>query len=124
MLVGAARADYFPRVTLAARAGYVANSLDALSASGNSRLLAGPVVTLPVLDLGRVRQRVDVARAGRAVAEAEYRATVVRALSESNAALITYDRARARLAIHGRFDGAHPQKIVVRPGVSAPVSGV
>ena len=99
MLVGAARADYFPRVTLAARAGYVANSLDAISASGNSRLLMGPLVTLPLLDLGRVRQRVDVARAGRGVAEAEYRATVVRALSESNAALITYDRARARLAI-------------------------
>ena len=99
MLVGAARADYLPRLTLGARAGYVANSFDALSANGNSRLLAGPVLTFPIFDLSRVRQRVDVARAERDVAQAEHRATVVRALSESNAALIAYDRAHARLAI-------------------------
>jgi outer membrane protein TolC len=42
---------------------------------------------------------VNLARADRDLAQAEYRATVVRALSEGSAALVTYDRAHARLAI-------------------------
>lgn len=99
MLVGAARSEYLPRLTLNARAGYVATSFDSLSRSGTSRILAGPVLTFPLFDLGRVRQRVDFARAGRDAAQAEYRAAVVRALAESNSAVVTYDRAHARLAI-------------------------
>jgi multidrug efflux system outer membrane protein len=99
MVASAARSEYLPRLTLGARAGYVATSFDSLSRTGTTRWLAGPVVTFPFLDLGRVRQRVNVARAGRDVAQAEYRAAVVRAFSESNAALVTYDRAHERLAI-------------------------
>lgn len=101
MLVGAARSEYLPRLTLGARAGYVATTFDSLSRAGTSRWLAGPILTFPLLDLGRVRQRVHLARAGRDAAQAEHRAAVVRALSESNAALVTYDRAHARLAILG-----------------------
>ena len=37
------RAEYLPRVTLGARAGYVATSADSLFKRGNSRLLIGPV---------------------------------------------------------------------------------
>lgn len=99
MAVTAARAEYLPRLTLAARAGYAATTFDSLSRTGTSRWLAGPVVSFPFLDIGRVRQRVNVARAERDLAQAEYRAAVVRAMSEHDAALVTYDRAHARLAI-------------------------
>jgi NodT family efflux transporter outer membrane factor (OMF) lipoprotein len=99
LFVGAARADYLPRVTLLARAGYAANSADSLFKRGTSRLLLGPVLTFPLFDVGRVRERVQVARAGQDEAQATYNATVLQALEESEGSLVTYDRAHARLAI-------------------------
>ena len=76
LFVGAARAEYLPRVTLAARAGYAANSADSLFKRGNSRLLLGPVLTFPLFDIGRVRERVGIAQAGQDEAQATYNATV------------------------------------------------
>ena len=99
LYVGSARAEYLPRITLTARAGYLGTSVDSLFKRGNSRLLVGPVMTFPLFDLGRVRQRVEVAEAGQEEAQASYNSTVLRALEESEASLVTYDRAHARLAI-------------------------
>jgi len=99
LFVGAARAEYLPHVTFGARAGYVANSVDSLFKRGNSRLLIGPVVTFPLFDVGRVRQRVEIAQSGQEEAQATYNATVLRALEESSGSIVTYDRAHARLAI-------------------------
>ncbi len=99
LFVGSARAEYLPRITLVARAGYLANSVDSLFKRGTSRLLFGPVVTFPLFDVGRVRQRVEIAQAGQAEAQATYNATVLQALEESETFLVAYDRAHARLAI-------------------------
>jgi outer membrane protein, multidrug efflux system len=99
LFVGAARAEYLPRVTIAARAGYAATAVDSLFKRGNSRLLLGPVVTFPLFDFGRVRERVEVAQAGQDEAQATYNATVLQALEESESSLVAYDRAHARLAI-------------------------
>jgi NodT family efflux transporter outer membrane factor (OMF) lipoprotein len=99
LFVGAARAEYLPRVTLSARAGYAATSVDSLFKSRNSRLLVGPVVTFPLFDIGRVREKVQVAQSGQDEAQATYNATVLRALEESEGSLVTYDRAHARVAI-------------------------
>jgi len=99
LFVGAARAEYLPRVTLAARAGYAATAADSLFKRGTSRLLIGPVVSFPLFDVGRVRERVEVAQAGQDEAQATYNATVLQALEESEGSLVTYDRAHARLSI-------------------------
>ncbi|HMG13757.1 MAG TPA: efflux transporter outer membrane subunit [Gemmatimonadaceae bacterium] len=99
LFVGAARAEYLPRVTLSARAGYAATSVDSLFKRGNSRLLIGPVMTFPLFDIGRVRESVEVAQAGQDEAQATYNATVLQALEESEGSLVTYDRAHARLSI-------------------------
>jgi NodT family efflux transporter outer membrane factor (OMF) lipoprotein len=99
LFVGAARAEYLPRVTLSARGGYAATAADSLFKRGTSRLLVGPVVSFPLFDVGRVRQRVEVAQAGQEEAQATYNATVLQALEESEGSLVTYDRAHARLAI-------------------------
>jgi outer membrane protein, multidrug efflux system len=101
LFVGSARAEYLPRVTLSARAGYLSNSVDSLFKRGTSRLSVGPVVTFPLFDVGRVRQRVEIAQAGQDEAQASYNATVLQALEESESSLVTYDRAHARLAILG-----------------------
>jgi NodT family efflux transporter outer membrane factor (OMF) lipoprotein len=99
LFVGAAQADYLPRISLAASAGYAATSFDSLSRRGSSRIVAGPVVTFPLLDLGRVKARVDVAHAREDEAKAQYSATVLRAMEETETSLVTYDRAHARLGL-------------------------
>jgi multidrug efflux system outer membrane protein len=62
-------------------------------------LLIGPSVSFPLFDIGRVRERVEIASAGQEAAQASYNATVLNALAESQAALVSYDRAHARLSI-------------------------
>jgi outer membrane protein, multidrug efflux system len=99
LFVGAAQADYLPRLSLAANAGYSATTFDSLSRRGTSRIVAGPVLSWPLLDLGRVKARVDVAHAREDEAKAQYSATVLRAIEETETALVTYDRAHARLAL-------------------------
>lgn len=99
LLVGAAKTDYLPRVALGARLGYTATSFDSLSRTGTSRLLVGPFVSFPLFDLGRVKARVDLARSQANEAQANYNATVLRALEETQVALVSYDRAHARLGI-------------------------
>jgi NodT family efflux transporter outer membrane factor (OMF) lipoprotein len=99
LLVGVAKTDYLPRLTLGARVGYAATSFDSLSRAGTSRLLVGPIVSWPLFDLGRVKQRVDFASASADQAQHEHTATVLRALEETEVALENYDRAHARLAI-------------------------
>jgi outer membrane protein, multidrug efflux system len=99
LLVGAAQSEYLPRLTLGARVGYAATSFDSLTRAGTSRFLVGPVLTWPLFDLGRVKERVDLAQAREEEAEAEHTATVLGALEETEVALVTYDRAHARLGV-------------------------
>lgn len=95
--VGAARADYLPRISVGAAVGYTANAFDALGDSGTPRYVVGPVVSWPLLDLGRVKTRVDAARAGAAEAEARYERTRLAALEEIETSLAAYTHTRARL---------------------------
>jgi NodT family efflux transporter outer membrane factor (OMF) lipoprotein len=97
--VGASQAEYLPRLSLAASAGYTANRLESLTGTGTSRVLVGPVVSFPLLDLGRVRQRVGFAEARQGEAQAQYTATVLRAVEETESAIVTYDRAHERVGI-------------------------
>jgi NodT family efflux transporter outer membrane factor (OMF) lipoprotein len=97
--LSASRADYLPRVSLAASAGYTANRIESLTRTGTSRLLVGPVVSFSLLDLGRVRQRVDVAQSREDEAQARYTATVLRSVEEVENAKVTYARAHERVGI-------------------------
>ncbi|MEP6621195.1 MAG: efflux transporter outer membrane subunit [bacterium] len=99
LLVGAAQADYMPRLTLGASAGYTSTRFQSLTDPGMSRLVIGPVVSLPLLDVGRVRQRVDIASARQNESEVQYTATVLQAVEEAETALVSYDRAHARVVI-------------------------
>ena len=99
LLVGAAQADYLPRLTLGASVGYASTRFQSLTSSGSSRVLVGPVLSFPLLDVGRVRQRVGIAEARQEEARGQYTAIVLQALEEAETALVTYDRAHARVAI-------------------------
>jgi NodT family efflux transporter outer membrane factor (OMF) lipoprotein len=96
-LVGAAKADYLPRVTVGGSAGYTASSFNALGDNGTFRYAVGPIITWPALNLGRVKARVDQSRAREAEAQAQYTQTVLRALQEVETALVTYRTSRSRV---------------------------
>jgi outer membrane protein, multidrug efflux system len=94
--VGAAKAEYLPRITVGGAAGYVGASFDALSNSNIPRYAIGPVVSLP-LNVGRVKAGVDQARAQEAEADANYRKTELQAREEIATAVIAYRKARQSL---------------------------
>jgi len=97
--VGVAQSAYLPRLTIGASAGYASTRFDSLTRSGSSRILVGPVLSWPLLDLGRVRQRVEIAQADEEEARVQYSATVLRAVEETQTALVAYDRSHARVGI-------------------------
>jgi len=99
LAVGAARADYLPRIGVGASTGYTADRVQSLTRTGTSRITFGPVVSFPLLDLGRVRQRVSVVQALQAEAQTRYTATVLRAQEESQTGVVAYDRARERVRL-------------------------
>jgi NodT family efflux transporter outer membrane factor (OMF) lipoprotein len=102
-LVGAARAEYLPRLSLGAAAGYTGAAARTLGNTGTPRYAIGPVVSWPALDLGHVRAGVDVARAAEAQQRARYEQTVALAREELESTLVTYRKARERL---GHLDEA------------------
>ena len=96
-LVGAAKADYLPRITVGGSAGYSAASLDALGDRGTFRYAVGPIISWPALNLGRIKARVDVTRAREAEARAQYDQTVLLALQDVETALVRYRTSRSRV---------------------------
>jgi len=97
--VGAARAEYFPRVSVGGTAGFTATAFGDLGSSGSGRYLVGPVITWPALSLGRVKAAVDAARARETGARAQYEQTVLLAREELRTALAAYAGARERLSL-------------------------
>ncbi len=94
--LGAAKAEYLPRITVGGAAGYVGTSLDALSNSNTPRYAIGPVISLP-LNVGRVKAGVDQARAQEAEADANYRKTALQAREEIATSVVAYTKARQSL---------------------------
>jgi len=96
-LVGSAKAEYLPRISLGGSAGYTAASFDALGDRGTFRYAVGPILSWPALNLGRVKARVDVSRAREAEAQAQYTQTVLLALQEVESSLVRYRTSRTRV---------------------------
>jgi outer membrane protein, multidrug efflux system len=96
-LVSSARADFLPRLSLAAGAGYAANAFDSFGNSGTFNYTFGPVISWPAFDIGRVKARVDQARAQELEARARHEHAELRAAEEIEAATVRYRTERARL---------------------------
>ncbi|MDE2047962.1 MAG: efflux transporter outer membrane subunit [Betaproteobacteria bacterium] len=80
--IGAARAAYFPTLTLAASGGYRGTSLSDLVSAPNLFWSLGPAVALTLFDGGGRRAATDQAVAQADLAAATYRQTVLTALQE------------------------------------------
>jgi multidrug efflux system outer membrane protein len=95
--IGVAVADLFPRVTFTGSVGYAAASFDGLGNAGSATHLIAPGISWAAFDLGHVRAAIAAARARGDGALASYEQTVLRALQETEDALVTHARARDRL---------------------------
>ncbi|WP_296949330.1 efflux transporter outer membrane subunit [uncultured Massilia sp.] len=101
--IGAARANYFPRITLTGSAGSASTELSGLFKSGTFGWTFAPQAILPIFDYGRVRAGVDTARAGRDIAVAQYEKsiqTAFREVADALAGQATYsEQLRAQQAV-------------------------
>lgn len=95
--VAAARAAYFPSITLTADWGRESTELSRLTDAPS--LVWGVVASLtqPIWDAGRIGAQNEVARARRLRAELDYRDSVAVAFKEARDALAAQDEARASL---------------------------
>src|SRR5438876_72255 len=96
-LVGAAKASYLPKISIGGSAGYVAPEIRTVGAQGTLRYAVGPVISWPLLSLGRVKADVDAAQAGEDEARARYRAVVLRAMQDLEVSISQYRAARLRV---------------------------
>ncbi|MEF7615820.1 efflux transporter outer membrane subunit [Aquincola sp. MAHUQ-54] len=80
--IGAAKAAFFPRITLTGSAGTASNELSGLFKDGSGAWTFMPQITLPIFDAGRNRANLDVANANRDIALAQYEKAVQTAFRE------------------------------------------
>lgn len=95
--IGVAVGDLFPKVTFDGQFGYAAGNLGQLGEAGSKAFLIGPSISWAAFDLGRVKARINGARAGADADLARYEQSVLGALEETENALVTHARARDRL---------------------------
>jgi multidrug efflux system outer membrane protein len=70
--IGAARAAFFPRITLTASAGVASNDLETLFNNGTSAWSFVPQLLVPIFDAGRNKANLEVAKVNRDIAIAQY----------------------------------------------------
>ncbi len=80
--IGAARANFFPRVSLTASAGSASSHLSDLFQSGSYGWTFAPQIILPIFDAGRNQAGLDSARVGRDIAQAQYEKAIQTAFRE------------------------------------------
>ena len=93
-LVAAAKAAYFPTISLTGAFGFQSNSLSSLF-SGPSRAWSFiPQLTQPIFTAGRLKSNVNFEKAQREYALAQYQQTIQTAFSDVSNALVQYRRVR------------------------------
>ena len=95
--IGAARAAFFPRITLTASAGAASTDLSGLFGGGSGAWSFAPAISLPIFDGGANSANLRVAKVDREVALAQYEKTVQTAFREVSDALATQTTLNRRL---------------------------
>ncbi|MCF8211971.1 MAG: efflux transporter outer membrane subunit [Rhodoferax sp.] len=74
--IGAARAAFFPRISLTGSAGVVSTDLEGLFSNGTAAWTFVPQLLLPIFDAGRNQANLEVARVAREIALAQYEKSI------------------------------------------------
>ncbi len=92
--IGAARAAFFPSLTLTARAGTAASGIQSLFAPGSSSWSFAPSLSIPIFSVGVNEANLDLAKVRKDIQVATYEKTVqtaFREVADALAARSTYD---------------------------------
>jgi multidrug efflux system outer membrane protein len=85
--IGAARAAFFPRISLTASAGAVSSELDRLFNNGTTAWTFAPQLVLPIFDYGRNAANLESAKVVRDIAVAQYEKAIQTGFREVSDAL-------------------------------------
>lgn len=80
--IGAARAAFFPRITLTGSAGTVSGDLSDLFSGGTRAWSFVPQITVPIFEGGRLTANLDVAKTDRDIALAQYERSIQASFKE------------------------------------------
>ena len=80
--IGAARAAFFPTITLTGSAGTSSKTLDGLFGAGTGTWSFLPQITVPIFDAGKNQANLDSAKVNRDIAVAQYEKTIQAAFRE------------------------------------------
>ena len=80
--IGAARAAFFPRISLTGSFGSVSRELDGLFTGPNMAWSFMPQISLPIFDFGRNQSNLDLANARKSIAVAQYEKSIQGAFRE------------------------------------------
>jgi multidrug efflux system outer membrane protein len=94
--IGVAVGDLFPKVTLTGNFGYLGPTFNSLGEGDTRFYSVGPSISWAAFDLGRVHARITSAKAQTEASLANYQRAVLNALEDTEGALISSGRARAR----------------------------
>jgi multidrug efflux system outer membrane protein len=89
-LVYAAKAAYFPRISLTGALGFQSDSLGSLFSGPSSAWTFIPQITQPIFTAGRLKSNVKLARAQREYALIQYQTVIQTAFREVSDALVQY----------------------------------
>lgn len=103
--IGAARAAFFPSISLTAQYGSVSNDLSNLFKSGTWGFNIGPSLNLPIFTGGRLTANLESARAQREIAVAQYEKAIQTSFKEVSDALAS----RTTLAEQARAQAAQAE---------------
>lgn len=93
--IGAARAAFFPRISLTGAVGSASSELSGLFDSGSDYWTFSPSISVPIFNAGQLRANLDYAEISRNIQVAQYESTIqtaFREVSDGLAAQATYAR--------------------------------
>ncbi|MER2507051.1 MAG: efflux transporter outer membrane subunit [Azonexus sp.] len=101
-LIGAAKAQYFPTISLTGLFGYSSTNLTNLFDSQSKLWQYGGAITMPIFTAGAIAGQVDAAEAGQQQALFAYQKAIQQGFREVDDALVDQDRTREQLAAQKR----------------------
>ena len=104
--IGAARAAFFPTISLTATAGLASSALSSLATGGAFAWSVGPALSLPIFDAGLRQGRLDVAEATRDATVAQYQRAIQIAFREVADALARRGTIDDQLAAQAMLEAA------------------
>jgi outer membrane protein TolC len=98
--IGVATAEYYPRISLSALAGFQASSASSLLTGSASVIQEAAGLRWRLFDFGRIRAEIADAKGSERSALAAYQQSVLRAATDVETAAALYTAGRERMAMH------------------------